>query len=130
MRYSTVGKSKDRTGEISREQRFVKENQALKRENSRLRKLLARIDLDRYDQVREIIEEHYSERKNEGQEILDKMKEEWRCHQCRTGLLEIFLFNKINETYYYRKCNGCTNRTKSKKYTPSVRGIIKKEESK
>ena len=120
-----MGKSKRADGEISREQRLVKENQGLKRENARLRKLLARVDLDRYGQVREIIEEHYSERKDEGQEILDKMKEEWRCRKCEAGYLEIFLFNKINSTYYYRKCNSCPNRTKSKKHTPDVKGIIK-----
>jgi hypothetical protein len=123
-----MGKSRtDRNG-FTREQKLQKEIEKLKRENNRLRKLLARIDLDRYDQVREIIEEHYAkDRKDEGQEILDKMKDEWKCREPEClGFLEIILFNKLTETWYFRRCNCCPNRTKSQKYDPkSVKGIVK-----
>ncbi len=123
-----MGKSKRTSNEYTREQKLVKENQELKRKNQRLMKLLARVDLDRYEQVREIIEEHYTEeRKDEGQQILDKMKQEWKCHTVACdGYLEITIFNKINEMWYYRKCNCCANRTKAQKYSPNVRGIIRK----
>ena len=126
-----MGKSRtDRNG-FTREQRLVKENQGLKRQLQALRKSLARLDLDRYSQVRDIIEEHYSkDRKDEGQEILDKMKEDWKCRECEAGYLEITLFSKINDTYYYRRCNLCTHRTKSQKYTSQVSGIIKKVDEK
>lgn len=122
-----MGKSRtDRNG-LTREQRLFQENRVLKRQIQKLNKKLARIDLDRYEQVREIIEEHcIEENKNEGQEILEKMKQEWKCHECDTGYLEIIVFNKINDVWYMRRCNNCLNRTKSQKYDPKiVKGILK-----
>jgi hypothetical protein len=123
-----LGKSKRSDGEITREQRLIKENQALKRENGRLRKLLARVDLDKFSNVKETIEKNYREdEEQEGQNILDKLKEEWRCQiaGCE-GYLEILLYNKLSNTWYYRQCTCCTNRTKSQKYDPkSVKGIVK-----
>ena len=121
-----MGKSRtDRNG-LTREQRLLKENQGLKRTIQSLRKQLAKLDLDRYDQVCDIIEEHSSN--NEGQEILSKLKDEWKCRECEMGYLEIILYSKINTLWYHRKCNCCPNRTKSQKYDPkSVQGIIKEE---
>lgn len=117
----------DRNG-FTREQRLIKENKSLRRQIQKLNKLLARVDLDRYQQVREIIEEHYKEeKKDEGQEILEKMKQEWKCHEpgCE-GYLEIIIYNKISDVWYFRKCNSCANRTKSQKYdSKTVKGIVK-----
>jgi hypothetical protein len=116
--------------EYTREQRLIKENRQLKQQVAQLRKQLARLDLDRYDHIREAIEEHCEEREEkrwEGKEILESLKHQWKCKidNC-PGFLEIFLFNKVNSTYYYRQCNCCSNRTKSKKYDPStVKGIMK-----
>lgn len=123
-----MGKSRTNPHGYTREQELTKQNKELKKENGRLRKLLARIDLDRYGQVREIIEEYYAkDRKDEGQDILDKMKEEWKCKEPEClGFLEIIPFNKLLETWYFRKCSCCPNRTKSQRYDPKlVRGIVK-----
>lgn len=123
-----MGKSKKSDREFTREQRLVYENRLLKRQVSSLRKELARIDLDRYTNLKETIEQHYQEdRAQEGKDILEKVKKEWRCNGtpgCE-GFLEIFLFTKIDSTYYYRRCNCCPHRTKSQKYTPEVKGILK-----
>lgn len=122
-----MGKSKRSDKEFSREQKLIQENQKLKRQIGTLRKQLARLDLDRYSQVREIIEDHYQEdRAEEGQNIMERLKKEWACHEggC-TGYLEIILYNKINSTWYYRKCSNCPHRTKSQKYDDSVKGIKK-----
>lgn len=126
----TLGKSKRGAKEFTKEQRLIQENRVLKRQVASLRKQFARVDLDRYGQVREIIEEHYQEdRAQEGQDILEKLKSEWKCLEpdCN-GYLEIFLFNKIDNTWYFRKCNSCNHRTKSQKYSPDVKGILKKSE--
>ena len=129
MGSATLGKSRTNRRGLTREQQLLKEIQSLKRQLSALRKELARVDLDRYDTVKEIIEEHYNDRKNEGQEILDKMKDEWKCKEPECGgFLEIFTYNKLNETWYYRTCSNnpkCKNRTKAKKYTQNVKGIVK-----
>jgi hypothetical protein len=126
-----VGKSKRSDREFSREKKLIYENRILKRQVASLRKQLARLDLDRYSNLKETIEQHYQEdREQEGKDILDRLKQEWKCHEpgC-TGYLEIFLFNKINSTYYYRRCNCCANRTKAQKYDPDqVKGILKKSE--
>lgn len=128
-----MGKAKRSDREYTREQRLVQENQRLKKELSRLRKQLARLDLDRYDQVREIIQEHYqNERKQEGEEMLERLKQTWACKVpgCE-GFLEIVIYTKRSEPYYFRKCNAsnCNNRTLPKKYTEDVKGIKKQEET-
>ena len=127
-----MGKSRRGQKEFSREQKLIKENQSLKQELSRLRKQLARLDLDRYDIVKEVIDEHYqADRKKDAQDLLDKMKEQWKCRgdQC-TGYLEIILYNKIDQTWYYRKCTDCANRTLSKRYdSGQVKGIIRKSQT-
>lgn len=123
-----MGKSRtDRKGQ-TREQRLIKENQSLKKQVQILRKRLARIELSRYENVKEAVEDH---ERNSGlpttQDLLEALKETWRCKKdsCK-GYLEVYLFNKIDTVWYYRKCNCCDNRTKSQKYDPkSVKGIIK-----
>ena len=126
-----MGKSKRGDKEFTREQKLIHENRQLKRQVSSLRKQLAKLDLDRYSNLKETIEQHYQEDKaQEGQDLLEKLKNEWKCHEngC-TGYLEITLFNKINDVWYYRRCNQCVNRTKAQKYTPEVKGIIKKTDN-
>lgn len=126
-----MGKSQRNGREITREQRLIHENQRLKRQLSHLRKQIARIDLDRYSSLRDIVDQHYQEdRAQEGQDLLEKLKQEWKCRQpnCE-GFLEIILYTKVDHTWYYRKCNCCTHRTKAQKYVPDeVKGIVKKIE--
>lgn len=124
-----MGKSRINCRGLTKEQQLLKENKELKRENSRLRKEFARIDLDRYENVKEAVEEH---ERNLGlpttQDLLESLKNEWACkiNGCN-GYLEVILFNKRIDTYYYRACNQCNNRTVSQKYDPrTVKGIIKK----
>lgn len=123
-----MGKSRRGSKEFSREQALIYENKKLKKMISSLRKQLARIDLDRYEHVRDALEEHYSqeeERENAGA-VLDRLKNQWRCHSCNDGVLEIILYDRAGNTWYFRKCNKCEKRTPSKQYDSSVSGIIKK----
>ena len=113
--------------EVDQLQRLKSENKTLKRELSQIRKQMARIDLDRFDTLREMIEENQTTEEPEfGANFLDNLKKTWLCNDCRQGHLEIILYNKVDSTWYYRKCSNCPNRTKSQKYFPSVQGIIKK----
>ena len=125
-----MGKARRGSKEHTREQKLIYENRILKRQVASLRKQLARLDLDRYSNLKETIEQHYQEDKEqEGKDILDRLKQEWRCREpgCE-GYLEIICYNRVDSTWYYRKCNCCSNRTPGQKYTPEVRGIIKKTE--
>jgi hypothetical protein len=124
-----MGKARTDKHGYTREQRLHEENQQLKRQISSLRKQIARLDLDRFDVVKELIEEHYQEDKAlEGKAILDKLKKSWACRECADGHLEIFVHNRGGEPWYYRVCSNapeCGNRTKSQPYTPQVKGILR-----
>lgn len=116
--------------EYTRLQEIVNENKRLKKEMGSLRRQLAKLDLDRHGYVRDIIEEHYAKEEQEEttEKMLKRLKEEWRCKVCSDGYLEVFTFNKGQETWYRRECNGCNHTTKSQRYDPDkVRGIIKND---
>jgi hypothetical protein len=115
--------------ELSQLQQIRKENDKLKKEISSLRKQLARLDLDRFSYVKDIVQEHLAQ---EGEietteKMLQRLKDEWKCDQCNVGFLEINLYSKVGEAWYYRKCcnAACDHRTVGKKYSKEVRGIIK-----
>lgn len=124
-----MGKSRRGNREFTREQKLLNENKKLKRENAQLRKQVARMDLDRFDSAKELIEEHYQEDMVSGQEILDNLKKTWACKECSDGHLEIFTYNKVGKVWYYRICSNaptCRNRTTAQPYSPNVKGIIRK----
>lgn len=127
-----MGKSRIDGRGNTREQRLQNENDKLKKVIAQLRKQLARIDLDRYSNVRDIVHKHYqqedAERHAEIQrESEEQLRREWACTKCGEGYLEIILLRKINDLHYYRKCTSCTHRTKLQRYAKSVRGLIKKD---
>lgn len=114
--------------EYTRLQELIHENGRMKREISSLRKQLARLDLDRHAFVKDIIDEHISRENAEesATKVLSKLKESWRCRECGVGYLEIVIYNKVNETWYYRQCNNCEHRTKSQVYqSDKVQGLVK-----
>jgi hypothetical protein len=125
-----MGKSRRGSKELNREQKLIQENKELKRQLSQLRRQLARIDLDRYETIRGMVEEYREDKKVEKTEdLLESMKKEWTCHEdgC-TGFLQIFVYSKMGSPWYMRKCSelGCKNRTSAKKYDPNkVKGIVK-----
>ena len=113
--------------EYTRLQELIHENKKLKREIASLNKQLARIDLDRHSFVKDIIDEHYAEEEREKNtdKMLQSLKNEWPCHECKTGQLQVNPYTKAGETWYYRQCNNCKNRTKGQKWHPSVKGPVK-----
>jgi regulator of replication initiation timing len=124
-----VGKNRRGSKEYSKEQELVYENRKLRREIGHLRKQLARVDLDRYTHVKDIIEKSYRmEEELEGQKILQRLRAEWKCHECERGFLQIVTYNRPDATFYYRLCNVCAHRTKSQRYNPGVPGILKEDE--
>lgn len=124
-----MGKSKRGEREYSKEQKLVHENRQLKKQISALRKQLSRIDIDRYDNLKDVIEQHYQEDKaDEGRELMEKIKQEWKCHECHSGYLEILKYNKGLDTWYYRKCTKCPHRTPGKRFKEDVQGVFKEPE--
>lgn len=116
--------------EYTRLQEALHENKKLKRENSSLRKQLARLDLDRHSYVKDIVDEHLAQ-EDQSQtttQTLESLKNTWKCLDCKSGFLEIHLYTKVGETWYWRQCNSCEKRTKSQQYDPDkVKGIVKND---
>lgn len=119
-----MGKARiDRYGN-TREQKLLKENKELRRECQRLRKILSRFE--NFEHVKDVLEESQEERVQETQRVLEDLKKAWECHDCKEGVLEITLYQRLTQTYYYRSCNGCGKRTPGKPYTSEVKGIFRK----
>ena len=122
-----MGKAQRGQREFTREQQLRHENDRLKRTVQQLRKQIARLDLDRFGHMKEIIEKHCNEENQEsGRNVLEALKKAWACKEpgC-DGYLEIFLYNKLDKTYYFRRCCKCDHRTKSQPYDKNVQGILK-----
>jgi hypothetical protein len=125
-----VAKNTRGVKEFTREQKLIKENRQLKRELAHLRKQISRLDLEGIEAAKQIcFDEEEKQKLNEelGSPIssIEALRKEWECKECHLGWLEITLYSKINQTFYYRKCNNCTNRTKGQRYdSESVKGII------
>ena len=124
-----MGKSRRSDKEYTREQRLSKENKQLKRELAHLRKQISRIDLDRYETVTKMCadyqeSERFQENMAENTSGVDQLKKTWACNECQVGWLEITLYSKLGETYYFRKCISCNHRTKGKRYSAEIKGIL------
>lgn len=117
--------------EFTREQKLIKENRQLKRELGHLRKQISRIDFDRIETVKQMCVDYedskkFKENVDEISSNIEDLRRQWACKNCEIGYLEITLYSKLGETFYFRKCNSCNNRTKGKRYdSESVKGILK-----
>jgi hypothetical protein len=105
--------------EYSKVQRLAYENKKLKREIARLRNELGRA-VDLIDPDEEDVEEaQLSETKEDKKPR--KVSKDRTCHKCSEGKLQFHVYTKFNgESFYYRKCDNCPNRTKGKKLTGDV----------
>lgn len=103
--------------ELDQLQKLKYENKRLKRQIAALRKQIARIDIDRYENIKDIIERHHKEDLDERLlEEKKKLETKWECHECKRGVLVRHELMRIDGAFYYRKCNNCNHRTKVKPY--------------
>jgi len=117
-----MGKARtDRYGN-TREQKLINENRMLKKMIKSLRRELQKVN--NYEHIRDILEGNCQEEQaQETRNVLENLKKIWACHACNEGVLEINIYSKLGESWYYRKCNSCAHRTPGKKYTSEVTGI-------
>lgn len=101
-------------------QRLKHENKMLKRQISRLRKQLERVDLEQYQNLREIEEKN---KKEEREFTLKTLEEQWKCYTCGDGVMRLKLWNRRDGLKYQRICDSCGNRTKVKPYKDGVKGV-------
>lgn len=118
--------SKSRTqrskGEHDLVDRLKHENQKLKRQISQLRKQLSRLDLTKYNNIKELVDKHELEDKREAQqEHQEQIKKLWECFECRSDYLRMVTFERRDGVFYYRKCNSCGHRTALKRLTADTK---------
>lgn len=120
-----TGKSQTYDREYSREQRLQKENEKLKKQVKQLRKIIEKMDFERYYDMREMIENQEKIEKEAANKASKKKRDEekWRCFQCGTGVLRLKTIEIRDGVRYYRKCDMCPHRTKAKKMNKSVEGV-------
>jgi rubrerythrin len=100
------------------------ENQKLKKQISQLRKQLSRIDIDRYTNLKEMIEAQAAEDESFDSKVqLEELKQKWMCHECNQDYLRIVIVPRADGVFYIRKCPTCSYRTKLKKYTDGIDGF-------
>jgi len=110
--------------ELTTIRRLKLENQKLKKQMSKLRKQLSRIDIDRYSNLKDILEEQAAEDENFDVKIeLEDLKEKWICHGCKEDYLCVIMVPRADGLFYMRRCASCFHKTKLKRYTDEVDGI-------
>lgn len=113
-----------RDGEVNENKKLKLQNQALRRQIQTLRKELNKIDIDRYQYLKDLIESQAKkEEKVETDIVLDKLKQKWECHTCGKDFLRLVIIPKADKLYYIRRCPTCMYKTKLKAYNDDIEGI-------
>jgi hypothetical protein len=96
-------------------QKIKEENKRLKRELAALRKQISRLDIDRYENLKELVQKQYEEdKKIEKTDNLDNHR--WLCWNCKKDVLKLTILHRRDGEFYYRFCQNCKKRTKLQKY--------------
>ena len=79
-----MGKAKRSDKDHSKIQELHHENMKLKRTISSLRKQLARVDLDRYGTLKDMLDQEEAEtgKAQETSQFLKDLKKVWACREC------------------------------------------------
>ena len=119
-------KSKDKEQTINQKLKY--ENQKLKRQLERLRKQLARVDLEVFTNIKEAMEaqcrediEFETEQKHRDDE--SSIKKQWLCNNCGEDYLRLVIVQRLDGSFYFRKCPACKNKTRLKPFTSDVKGL-------
>lgn len=110
--------------ELDQIQRLRNENKKLKHQISSLRKQLSRIDVDRFQNLKDLLDSQDREDKAEVvKQEKETLKRAWQCWTCETGTLMLLIIERADGVFYMRKCNECNKRTKLQQYHPGIKGI-------
>ena len=114
--------------EFDPSQKLKHENQQLKREVKKLRKIIRQIeDAEETKKLVYLVELQRQEDKilhdSAKHDKLIELKEKWSCHKCDDGVMVLQIFKRLDGVFYYRRCKLCGNKTKMKKYKEDVTGV-------
>lgn len=117
------GRSPRNDAERTKLQIVSHENKQLKQELNRLRKLLDRLEEAPPENCPHCVQEYIAPetQKPLKNQPFDVLKPDRQCFKCHEGTLVIYKYNKIDQTWYYRKCTNCPHRTAGKKWSEEVK---------
>ena len=99
-----------------------KREKALLKENKKLRKEVNSVNFfDINQDAKEYLNLKREEKERE--ENIRKLFLKWKCFECGRGHLLIHTFFIKSKKHYFRKCDFCDHRTKSKLYNEKVNGL-------
>lgn len=109
--------------EWTESQKLKDENRRLRRQIGKLRRVISRLDIERYQYLKELLESQENQDAEAVRQVRQKdVEQKWECYECGEGILRIIVFNRANDTVYLRKCDNCGKRTKMKKFNEEVKG--------
>lgn len=98
-------------------QRLKRENDRLKKQVSSLRKQISRLDVDRYENIKELLaKQDADDAKDTFIKDKENAEKKWRCWDCGQGVLRTKRLHRLDGSFYYRLCDNdsCKKRTKTK----------------
>ena len=117
-----MGKTR-RIKEFSETQKMKHENKMLRREVSRLRKLVR--SNDEYVALIDPYEPEFTHEEHVEITDLNCKKKKWECFKCKMGVLLLTVLQRPDGRHYFRKCHSCTHKTKLQKYSNDIDGIFR-----
>jgi len=120
-----MGRGKSPKNPSAREQnelrKYKQQVKLLKRQLSRYKKLLNRIDYEQFVNLSEAVSAQHKEETTLKKELKQiDYAERWKCFECEDDWLRLVIFYRVNEPRYFRKCPSCGNKTKTQKLTDDV----------
>lgn len=112
------------TKEHTELQKARQEIKVLRRQVSRFKKLLKKIDYERFENLSEVMEAQAKEEKGLEKKIKEiDVAERWKCFDCEGDYLRIIVINRPDGPFYFRRCPSCGRKTKSKPLKNDTEGI-------
>lgn len=116
-------KNHNKDADWSNDRKLKEENKKLKKQISTLRKQLSRIDVDRYQNLQELVEAQEREDKEFHATVKKQdAKTRWKCFSCEEDYLRIIVLNRLDGVFYFRRCPSCSKKTKVQRYHDGVEG--------
>lgn len=104
-------------------QKARQEIKTLKRQVSRFKKLLAKIDYERFENLSEAMVAQEKEDLGLDKKLKEiDIAERWRCFDCEEEYLRLVVIERLDGPFYFRRCPKCGRKTKNKPLKNDVEG--------
>jgi hypothetical protein len=119
-----MGKRRMSGNEVDRLERLKAENKHLRKQIGRLQKQLNRMDIDKFQNLEEIVDVQCKEEEQfHHKSTRDALREKWKCFKCQEGYLKLIIYPRLDGVWYQRRCTECGKKTKLQRYHEGVEGV-------